>query len=257
MSLYLFRIWSYLTFYLKSGNAHGLHSPFVFNLYTKAIQAKITHPGFAEIEKQRQIFLTDDRILQVEDAGAGSVKMGNKRTVQEIAQNGISGFKKCEILFKLVDYLKPQSILELGTSLGISTSYLHLGNEKAELKSIEADSKLVDISTSHLNQKIKVHKGRFDEILPELFNTGFKPDFIYIDGDHNSESLIKYIELFLQNDEKDLVFVIDDIYWSRDMSKGWAKLIQDSRFGITIDLYHFGLLFTRLKQPKQHFYLRI
>ncbi|QNL22800.1 class I SAM-dependent methyltransferase [Hyphobacterium sp. CCMP332] len=259
MGVFLFRAFSFLKFWLRAGNAHGLHSPFVFDLYTKAINKKICNEGFAKIETVRQRFRQNSREIDIVDKGAGSTLLKKRRKISEIVKHSISDEKKCELLFRLALYFKPKKILELGTSLGIATAYLNLGCPRADLKSIEGDPQLAQLAQSHLGTGIDIINSSFSEALPNILPE-FDSDFIYIDGDHKADSLLNYVKLILDkssdnSDEK--IFVIDDIYWSADMNRGWKQLIKDSRFGISIDLFQIGLLFTRRKQPKQHFYLRL
>lgn len=258
MKLILFRIISYIKFLIRSGNAHGLHSPFVFSLYSKGLKKKLSNSDFEKIEFLRKAFLADHREIEVRDFGAGSQKMkSSKRAISSIAKNSLSGQKKCLILYKMVHFLKPKSILELGTSLGISTEYLHLGAPDAKIISIEADPALAQLAAEHLKDKADIINDTFQETLGKKEVKDHKPCLVFIDGDHRSRSLMTYIDRLMDMAVEESCFIIDDIYWSKDMNWAWKTLIQDSRFGITVDLYHFGLLFTRQKQPKQHFDLRV
>ncbi len=258
MNLIVFRILSYLKFLYRSGNAHGLHSPFVYSLYTTGLNQKINNSDFVEIENLRASFLNDPREIEVKDFGAGSQKMkSSKRAIRSIAKNSVSGHHKCLILYKLVQHLKPHNILELGTSLGISTQYLSSGHPGSKIISIEADKNLAELASEHLKDKVEVINNTFQQALSMQAVLNLNPDFIFIDGDHRGESLINYVDSILEFASEECCIVIDDIYWSEDMNRGWNKLKNDERFGISIDLFHFGLLFTRSKQPKQHFDLRV
>ncbi len=242
---------------LRSGNEHGLHSPFVFKLYTEAISKDFKSPIFDKLEKKRNEFLLNHEQIQIQDFGAGSAYLkSNNRKISDIARKGISGANKCRLLYRIVDHLKPSSALEMGTSLGISTSYIYSALSDADLVSIEADKELYKIAKAHLPKEIRLINKTFSEAFLELFEENFQPDLVFIDGDHKGENLKTYINQILENRSKDCVFIIDDIYWSRDMAKAWNSLTEDPGFGISIDLFHFGLLFTRQKQAKQHFVLR-
>ena len=77
-----------------------------------------------------------DMQIAIEDHGAGSkVNKSNKRKIKDITKNTVKAPKYGQLLFRLVNYFKPESILELGTSLGISTLYLAGSNKN--MKSLE------------------------------------------------------------------------------------------------------------------------
>jgi hypothetical protein len=92
--------------------------------------------------------------------------------------------------------------------------------------------------------------------LDRLASSAYHANMVFIDGDHKGSSLLRYVQKLKEMSGENSVFILDDIYWSKDMTEAWKKLVRDPYFGISIDLYHFGLLFPRKKQPKQHFRLR-
>lgn len=253
----LFRVFSYLRFIFRSGNAHALHSPFVYDLYTECITGDDKPIDTGAIEGLRKSFLNSHKEIEVTDFGAGSKSLNSKkRKLSDIARVSVSNPKKCRLLLRLSGYFRPESILELGTNLGISTAYLHKGFPEARLIGIEGDETLYNLASSHLDSGVELINETFDSGLNKLKAENFKAGLIYIDGDHRGSSVRKYVEHLKSMSDEDSVFILDDIYWSKDMNRAWKKLIADPYFGISIDLFDFGLLFPRKKQPKQHFRLR-
>jgi predicted O-methyltransferase YrrM len=257
LDLLFFRIISYLAFIFRSGNAHGLHSPFVFDLYTRCIANDRKEVEHSAIELKRKSFLQNQKEIQIRDFGAGSKSLGtHKRKIEDIAKISVSDPKKCRLLYRLSAYFKPESILELGTNLGISTAYLHAGYPQTIISSVEGDPELYELAAAHLNPNIELINDKFDVVLDRLASTAYHANMVFIDGDHKGSSLLRYVQKLKEMSGENSVFILDDIYWSKDMNKAWKKLVRDPYFGISIDLYHFGLLFPRKKQPKQHFRLR-
>ena len=127
-----------MKFLSKSTNQHGVHSPFVFNLVTKCFYDKTDFPAYKNISKFKKDLLCDKTKISVTDLGAGSqISNSSTRTISEIAKHaGTSSFRS-KLLFRLVNYFKPKNILELGTSLGIATHAMHLGNPKATITTVE------------------------------------------------------------------------------------------------------------------------
>ena len=138
---------SYLQFLLSSTNQHGVHSPFVFDLVTRCFYDKTNYPEYSILKNYRNSLLNNKNTIEVTDFGAGSrVFKSNTRAVNQIAKNAGISSKRAELLFRLVRYFQPQSILEIGTSLGLATSALALGNEKARITTLEGCPNTITIA---------------------------------------------------------------------------------------------------------------
>ena len=130
----LFQIKSYLKFLWNSKNEHGVHSPFVFNLLTKCFYDKKSKPEYLILKKYRKSLLDNKKFIDVTDFGAGSkVFKSNRRQISKIASTAGISAKRAELLFRVTDYFQPKNILEIGTSLGLATSAIALGNPKAKI----------------------------------------------------------------------------------------------------------------------------
>lgn len=134
----LFQIKSYLKFLWNSKNEHAVHSPFVFNLLTKCFYDKKRKPEYRILENYRKSLLKNKNFIEVTDFGAGSrVFKSNRRQISKIAQTAGISPKRAELLFRVTNYFQPENILEIGTSLGLATSALALGNPKAKVITLE------------------------------------------------------------------------------------------------------------------------
>jgi len=117
----------YFNYWITSSNGkgHGMHSPFVFEFITKVLNNKTGYPEYEKGEALRNQLLNDNTVLEVEDFGAGSViDKKSKRSISSIAKNAAKPKKFGQLLFRMVKHYQHATILELGTSLGITTSYL-------------------------------------------------------------------------------------------------------------------------------------
>ena len=79
----------------------------------------------------------NEAIINVSDYGAKSKKLKKKRVVKQIFKTSSSYGKSGELLYHLCKHLKPNRILELGTSIGMGSLYMHLGAPKSKLITIE------------------------------------------------------------------------------------------------------------------------
>jgi predicted O-methyltransferase YrrM len=241
-------------------NRHGLHSPFVYDLNTKVLNKNRTFDCFNSLEKERQVLLLDNSKIQVEDLGAGSrTTKEAKRSIHSIAKNALAPASQAQALFKIVDHFKPKNILELGTSLGLTTCYLAEASKKSRIYTIEGSAAIAlkanQLFANRKLQNIESIVGNFDEKLPELISQIDSIDLAYLDGNHRYEPTMRYVEMILQKCNQDSIIILDDIYWSKEMTRAWNELKSDKRFSISLDYYHFGVLFLQKRMTKEDFQL--
>ncbi|MBS1647797.1 MAG: class I SAM-dependent methyltransferase [Bacteroidetes bacterium] len=258
MSLYSF--FKYISYYSKSCNAHGIHSPFVYKLYTEVIVPQGSYYAFNTLDAVKKQALKSTQQIEVLDLGAGSKKMGKRRRVQDIAKHSVIQKKYGELLFRLVHYLRPQHVLELGTSLGISAMYMAMASKKTPITSVEACPNTFLFAQSMMTQNkqnnVSLVNASFDAFFQNL-KSGVYFDFVFIDGNHTYEATMRYFYFLLKTAKEQSVFVFDDIYWTPGMAKAWQEIKSHPMVTLSLDLYKVGIVFFRSEQKqKEHFILR-
>lgn len=252
----------YLGFRLRAFKLHGIHSPFVFNLYHDVLCHDGGFYAYPLIEQLRRHLLEDERLIDITDFGAGSrVKKSRRRRVSDIARHAAKPPKYAQLLFRLVNRVQPRTILEIGTSLGLTTAYLASACPSAQVVTLEGcsrTSQLAQKSFSELNlSNVRLVQGNFNITLSQaLQQIGFL-DFVFLDGNHRYEPTIRYFRACLEKRTEESVFVLDDIYWSAEMEKAWKEICRHPDVMISIDLFWVGIVFFRTNQAKQHFVLHI
>lgn len=254
----------YLSYYLSAFNSkgHGVHSPFVFDFITNVLNDSRTFYAYQELEQLRQELLLDKRLLTIEDFGAGSVVYkSNQRKVSDIARSSLKPKKFGQLMFRMVDYYKANNIIELGTSLGITTGYLASGNLKSNVYSFEGAKQVAAVANQNFEKlslkNIQIIEGNFDNTLQPILNTIQTIDFAFVDGNHRREPTIQYFEQLLTKGTEHSVFIFDDIHWSTGMEEAWKYIQRHNAVTLTIDLFFIGLVFFRKEQKVvQHFKIR-
>ncbi|QNA46012.1 O-methyltransferase [Lacibacter sediminis] len=255
----------YLNYYFTAANGkgHGIHSPFVFDLVIKVLNDKMKYAAYKEVELQRSFLLGNETIITVEDFGAGSTKgLTKQRVVQQIAATSLKPKKYAQLLYRLVNYFQPLQILELGTSLGITTAYLAKANPTATVTTMEGSDAVAQIARQQFDElklkNINIVTGNFDETLQQVIDQTAQPfNFVFIDGNHRKEPTLRYFEQLLAKTDHATVFVFDDIHWSKEMEEAWEMIKQHLSVTLTIDLFFIGLVFLRKEQKeKEHFIIR-
>ncbi len=255
-----YQIKSYLKFLSRSSNQHGVHSPFVYNLITKCFYDRTNFEAYKTLQQHRSNLLKDPSSIEVTDFGAGSrVFKSNTRAVAAIAKNAGISKKRQRLLVRIVRYLGSSEILEFGTSLGMATAALSLGNPSAQIQTVEGCSntalKAKDAWRKFQLKNIQLHQKKFEEFLDTANTKNY--DLVFIDGNHNKDRTLFYFESLLEKVNNDSVFIFDDIYWSSEMTAAWQEIIAHPQVTVSIDTFQWGLVFFRKEQPKQHFSIRL
>jgi predicted O-methyltransferase YrrM len=250
---------AYLKFIWNSKNEHGVHSPFVFDLVTKCFYNKKSKPEYSVLKSYRTSLLENKNSIEVTDFGAGSrVFKSNKRQVSKIAQTAGISSKRAELLYRIVHYFQPESIIEIGTSLGLATSALSLGNPKAKITTLEGCENTLGIAKSQLEKfnfsNIEYVTTEFSSYLSDALHSTF--DLIYFDGNHQKQATLDYFELLLPTITNESIWIFDDIHWSADMEEAWEIIKNNEKVIVTIETFQWGILFFRTEQRKEHFVIR-
>ena len=253
----------YLKYFVKSKTKYRIHSPFVYSLITEVFEKKAETPEILAIRDIYARLRRSRRVLEVTDFGAGKGKKSyilRFRSVGQIIRKSSVTPEPGGLLYKLAARFQPAVILELGTSLGISTLCLSKGAPGARVITIEGCSTTSEIARENFSEagisNVEMHTGRFEDILPGTLNDCGKVDFVFIDGHHEYGPTRMYVEMILGKARDETVIVIDDIHWSKGMEKAWEELCNFPAVTVSIDIYRFGILFLRKGLSKQHFIIR-
>ena len=255
----LYQIKSYLKFLLRSTNQHGVHSPFVFDIITQCFYDKANYPEYSILKKYRQNLLQSNATIEVKDFGAGSrVFKGNTRKVSAVAKNAGITPKRQRLLFRLTNYFKPKNVLELGTSLGLGTVALSLGNTAAQIITVEGCPQTSEKAQELFNEFKLSNITLQNETFESFFGRNHQNyDLVYIDGNHDKERTLQYFEFLLNHTHNDSLLLFDDIYWSPAMTEAWQEIKDHPEVTVSIDTFQWGLICFRKEQKKEHFNIRL
>lgn len=249
---------SYWHYFLRSKGRHGIHSPFVFQLVDACLTTKVDKnfqnkrkKWFAELHRNRHEF-------PFTDLGAGSKRLEKKRSVSSLAKLSSSRGIYGSVLWQLAHFYRPSAILELGTSIGIGTVHLKQGAPQAHIVTVEGCDQTLSRASQSFDywnlDGITTICSSFDAFLklPSFLTY----DLIFVDGHHDGEAMLKYLERLLDQSHNETLFIFDDIRWSDDMWRAWQTIVSDTRLHVTIDLGRMGLVWRRKQQTKEHFVVR-
>ena len=251
----------YAKYRLNSGNEHDIHSPYLFEFYNNVICDESPFYVYEDIESVRAKLLLTDMEITIEDHGAGSkVNNSNTRKIKDIAKNTLKAPKYGQLLFRLVNHFKPKTIIELGSSLGISTLYLAAPNKNTKVITIEGcpnTAKVAQINFDKIGfENIELVNDTFDSFLPKHLAKTPNLDFVFFDGNHQKEATINYFNWCVEQANNETIFVFDDIHWSGGMTEAWEAIKKHPKVTSTIDLFFVGIVFFNSDLSKEDFVLK-
>jgi predicted O-methyltransferase YrrM len=254
----------FFNYHINASNSkgHGMHSPFVFDFILNVLNNKSNYQPPIEIEQLRKKLLLDKRIIEIQEMGAGSrTDPSGQRPVKQIARSALKSKRLAQVLFRLAKHYRPQTIVELGTSLGLTTAYFSKAIPHSSIITIEGDESVASIANENFQKldcnNIQLLQGNFDHVLPPVINQLPSIDLAYIDGNHRYQPTINYFHQFLSKSNDQTILVFDDIHWSREMEEAWKEIQQHASVQYTIDIFFLGFVFFRSEfKAKQNFSIR-
>ena len=237
-------------FNASNGKGHGVHSPFVFDFIKNVLRSNKTLPFAKAVEARRSLLLDDKRVIEVKDFGAGSTMIKtNNRGVAAMAKSSLKPKKYAHLIASIIQHFDAKTVLELGTSFGITTSYLALANPNGKVYSFEGAPTIAQIAKEQFGaldiKNIELTLGDFDDTLTPFIKTAPSMDLFFLDGNHKKQPTLDYFERLFPLAKDSSIFIFDDIHWSEEMEAAWEEIKKDKRVTLTIDLFFIGIVFLK------------
>ena len=138
-------------------------------------------------------------------------------------------------------------MLEIGSSFGISSSYLYAGAPQANFTTVEGNKDIAAIARETFGQMesagIHLIEGEAEVHLTPYLQTIPQLDFVYIDAHHTEAATGAFFEAILPKVHRKTVVVVGDIHWSAGMERAWKQLTGHQAVSLSLDLFHAGILF--------------
>lgn len=255
--------------YLSATRIDVLHSPFIFNLYNSCIARQKPLPEFAPIEDLRKDLKQNKQVITQTDFGAsGEQQPVKQKTIAQLASLHAKPARLGQLIYRLTAQYRYTHILELGTSLGITGSYIakalqqHYQPAQVNFHTIEGSVEIAsqarkNFEALQLHNYVRQMTGNFDEVLDPVLKAYEQIDLAFIDGNHRYAPTLEYFNKILPLCHNDTLLIFDDIYWSEGMTKAWEEIKAHPSVTVSVDLFFIGLVYFRKEQVKEHFKLRI
>ena len=253
------RVLAYLKHFFTSWNTtgEGIHSPYLFELVRFILRDE---------KRRREMLLACEDTLEVVDFGSQGSPEGKhvQRRVCDIAKMHLESKQVGQALFRLINWIgerekRPLEILELGTSLGITTAYLAAADSRNRVMTMEGSGEVLHVAQGVWRalqmENIEWTEGNIDDTLNKRARKTI--DVAYVDANHTYEATMRYVDFLLPRLPEKGVLILDDIHYSEQMEHAWEALKNDARVTTSMDLYHVGLLFVDPHYLKRHYIIRL
>lgn len=267
----IFRTMAYLSHHLTAWNTggEGIHSPYLFYMVRMLFYDANSYYCFAPIEHQRNTWLATHKPIEVDDFGSGAERNGAHytRTIADIARTSLESQQVGQLLFRLTMFLtheagRPLQIVELGTSLGITTAYLALPDSKNRITTFEGCGAVAVLARKTWEKvgakNVNLIEGNIDDTLGAFLNEQAGTiDIAYIDANHTEEATLRYFRLLRQRAGEKSIVVVDDIHHSKEMERAWRQIEQEEGVTSTMDLFYIGIVLFDPHYMYKNYRLRI
>jgi len=254
-------IYSYFRYLFNAKSKHYAQAPFLYSFITEVLQSKNNCKNIKDISRLRKILSKTEKFINTTDFGAGSnINNAKKRKVKDIAKNSSKNLKFGSLLYRICSFYKPKNIIELGTSLGISTCYLAKADSNSKVFTFEGCKETSSLAKENFYklkiENINITIGNFNDTLSSKLEDIKHIDLAFIDGNHKEKPTISYFEKILEYSNNNTIFIFDDIHWSKGMEKAWDYIKAHHKTTLTIDLFFIGIVFIKSELSKEDFILR-
>ena len=248
-------IWTLIAswrYYRRAQTIYQIHSPLAYQLIELIRAKEQAYYAFTNISALKELALRDKTVINRMDFGTG--KKNQSISIRRFAQKAIVKRLRGERYFRLVQWKKPHTILELGTALGFSTAYLASAARNARLHTLEGDPELVAYAKNLISKlelrNVDFHQGKIEDQLDSLSRQIAPIDVVLMDANHQYDATVAYFESIRPHLSKQAYIIVDDIRWSAGMYKAWQRMIQALDRVMAIEFYGWGLLILDAPIPR-------
>ena len=193
--------------------------------------------------------------VEVVDYGAGADREPVRR-VSDVYAAAASGPLWGRAMTGLVRGLRPRRVLELGTNLGVSAAHIALALRRTEAETDDEDDEpvagrlvtldgapaLAEIARRNLGAlghtvgdgeaRVRIVVGAFDETLADVCAREGPFDLVFVDGHHERDAALRYVETIRPHVAPGGVVVLDDVEPTRPVRAAYRALRREGLPGV-------------------------
>jgi predicted O-methyltransferase YrrM len=244
-------------FQIHAQGRHGTHSPLVYDLVDQHLLIQPDKTTLC-IEEHRNVLLSSNATYSPTDHGVGS-RISTSRLLADSVKYASSSKAKCQFLFAFTQFVKPRTVIELGTHVGIGTAYMQAASPKAHVFTLEGDPFLAEQARTFFQlyfPEIVQVEGPFLESLPHVLSSVPSWDLVWLDGHHAMEPTLNYWHILKPFASQQAWLLVDDIHWSSEMTRAWKLLKTQPEVNLALEFKDWGALYLGPRNQYESFVLK-
>ena len=231
----------------KHRKGHGIHSPFIYDFVVNVLNKKADNKHFTANKLKQQSLNKIKTKIRIQDPGTGSIiRKSNIRSVKSLAKHSSTLYKYRCLTGLIAQHFAPEIIIELGTSLGLTTDILACMSPNSTIKTVEGSPEIFELAKRNFklwkHNNIIAINSTFRQFINELEPIN-KTALVYIDGHHQGDATIEYFNAFWNKIPSNSIIIIGDIYWSKSMTEAWKEISAPKKNQYSLDLFYIGIVF--------------
>jgi predicted O-methyltransferase YrrM len=203
-------------------------------------------PLVGKIEEKRATWLK--RTERLNDGTLG----GEGYTAELTLREAVEASKLPEaatLLYRLIEWRRPATVVEFGTNIGISTTWQAAALRKigsGHLHTMELSPYRIRFAEKALDElevrNVTFHNIDFQVAIESEMSSWGPVDFAFVDGDHMRDTTVRYFEKLVEVSSPAAVLVFDDIDWSDGMREAWATIRGSGAIRFSCEFLGMGVI---------------
>ena len=218
---------SYLKYLLQCKSEYNIHSPFVYEFMCKVLNDSGSNRDY-------------DTIYRI------------ARLLDKRKHINYKLRKQSRLLYRMVSYFEPDSVVSFGKLSALNTAALALGHLQSKVYLEESADFLETLNLMGVVNVNLIQPEEFDSEHFKRLNTGF----VFFSRDSFEEDTWDYLTDCLNHKTSESVFIFEGIHHTRDLEDAWEEIKENEDVSVTFDLYCVGVVFFREGIEKQDFVLK-
>jgi len=239
----------------QRGSGHGIHSPYLYRFVTVVLNTSWPFYAFDEIESFREA---------AEEADEQANLSPRKPSFWPLRQKWRTSHKTEKAanrdIFRIVQDLQPETMLEIGTTNGISTLYMAKACPSARCLCIPEESKNRDRAAETFDKyglnTIELHQKTDVQLICEDTAMVNRIDLVVFSATAQQSKRLEEFKYCLKKAHANSIFIVRQIHQTPENEKTWKILRQQPEVVVSIDLYEIGILLFRPELIKKHYRIR-
>lgn len=229
---------NYIRYRLRAKDEYSIHSPFMFDFFTKGLKTKFPKQAYRKLKKDWKAFECKTSDLHL------NLKHKNNLFICRIA--AYFAPKQIHIISDNCNNLAPYLSVTLPQS---KISFFTQNAENISAKK-QATSEIGSANT-------EIHNAKNSERLLECLNESPKADFVIIDCKKDVYDLQNTMEQIVARCSENAVIILSNTFCKPAIEEQWEYFLRNSQIKVTADFFLCKVAFlTQDPIKKQHYILR-